>query len=87
VSSTSAPVPHWVWWITAASNSRAVGQRHLRELADVALGGTPRVWRTDRMATVVTPQTGRITADAAALAKHLTDFTSPDWPSRYFGLS
>ncbi|HKQ60668.1 MAG TPA: IS21 family transposase [Candidatus Polarisedimenticolaceae bacterium] len=36
----------------------------------VALGGTPRVWRTDRMATVVTPQTGRITPDAAALAKH-----------------
>lgn len=36
----------------------------------VALGGTPRVWRTDRMATIVTPQTGRITADAAALAKH-----------------
>ncbi len=36
----------------------------------VALGGTPRVWRTDRMATVVAPQTGRITADAAALAKH-----------------
>jgi transposase len=36
----------------------------------VALGGTPRVWRTDRMATIVTPQTGRITPDAAALAKH-----------------
>ncbi len=36
----------------------------------VALGGTPRVWRTDRMATIVTPQTGRITADAGALAKH-----------------
>jgi transposase len=36
----------------------------------VALGGTARVWRTDRMATVVTPQTGRITPDAAALAKH-----------------
>ena len=36
----------------------------------VALGGTPRVWRTDRMATVVTPRTGRITPDAAALAKH-----------------
>jgi transposase len=36
----------------------------------VALGGTPRVWRTDRMATIVTPQTGRITADAATLAKH-----------------
>jgi transposase len=36
----------------------------------VALGGTPRVWRTDRMATIVTPLTGRITPDAAALAKH-----------------
>jgi transposase len=36
----------------------------------VALGGTPRVWRTDRMATVVSPQTGRITPHAAALAKH-----------------
>ena len=36
----------------------------------VALGGTPRVWRTDRMATIVTPQTGRITPDAATLAKH-----------------
>ena len=36
----------------------------------VALGGTPRVWRTDRMATIVTPQTRRITPDAAALAKH-----------------
>lgn len=36
----------------------------------VALGGTPRVWRTDRMATIVTPGTDRITADAAAAAKH-----------------
>jgi transposase len=36
----------------------------------VALGGTARVWRTDRMATIVTPQSGRITPDAAALAKH-----------------
>jgi hypothetical protein len=35
----------------------------------VALGGTARVWRTDRMATIVAPQTGRITPDAAALAK------------------
>lgn len=38
----------------------------------VALGGTPRVWRTDRMATIVSPQTQRITPDAAALAKHYT---------------
>jgi len=35
----------------------------------VALGGTPRVWRTDRMATVVSPQSGRITPDAAALLR------------------
>ena len=36
----------------------------------VALGGSARVWRTDRMATIVSPQSGRITPDAAALAKH-----------------
>jgi transposase len=36
----------------------------------VALGGTPRIWRTDRMATIVTPGTDRITPDAAAAAKH-----------------
>jgi transposase len=36
----------------------------------VALGGTPRVWRTDRMATIVNPQTKRVTRDACELAKH-----------------
>jgi transposase len=36
----------------------------------VALGGTPRVWRTDRMATIVIPGTDRLTVDAAQLAKH-----------------
>jgi transposase len=36
----------------------------------VALGGTPRVWRTDRMATIVIPGTDRLTPDAAELAKH-----------------
>jgi transposase len=36
----------------------------------VGLGGTAQVWRTDRMATIVAPQTGRITPEAAALAKH-----------------
>jgi transposase len=36
----------------------------------VGLGGTSRVWRTDRMATVVTPGTNRITTDAANMAKH-----------------
>jgi len=35
-----------------------------------ALGGTPRVWRTDRMATIVIPGTDRLTVDAAQAAKH-----------------
>ena len=36
----------------------------------VGLGGTPRVWRTDRMATVVVAGTDRLTVDAAQQAKH-----------------
>ena len=36
----------------------------------VGLGGTARVWRTDRMATIVTPGTDRLTTEAAQLAKH-----------------
>jgi hypothetical protein len=36
----------------------------------VALGGTPRVWRTDRMATIVIAGTDRLTIDASQLAKH-----------------
>src|SRR3954471_12703083 len=36
----------------------------------VALGGTPRVWRTDRMATIVVPGSDRLTVDAAQAAKH-----------------
>jgi transposase len=36
----------------------------------VRLGGTPRVWRTDRMATIVVPGTDRFTVDAANTAKH-----------------
>jgi transposase len=36
----------------------------------VGLGGTTRVWRTDRMATIVIPGTDRLTVDAANIAKH-----------------
>ncbi len=36
----------------------------------VGLGGTPRVWRTDRMSTIVVPGTDRLTVDAAQAAKH-----------------
>jgi transposase len=35
-----------------------------------ALGGTPRVWRTDRMATAVIPATDRLNPQFAALVKH-----------------
>lgn len=34
------------------------------------LGGTARAWRTDRMATVVDPDTGRLRAQFAAVARH-----------------
>jgi transposase len=46
---------------------------HLAEAIDGVLrrlGGTTRAWRTDRMATVVTPGTDRITGQFAQLAKH-----------------
>jgi hypothetical protein len=46
---------------------------HLADAAHrvlVGLGGTPRVWRTDRMATVVIPGTDRLTAEMANIAKH-----------------
>ncbi len=36
----------------------------------VALGGTARVWRTDRMATAVIPDTDRLNPEFARLAKH-----------------
>src|SRR5580704_213147 len=46
---------------------------HLAEAAHrvmAGLGGTARVWRTDRMATIVVPGTDRLTVDAANIAKH-----------------
>jgi transposase len=36
----------------------------------VRLGGSPKVWRTDRMATIVIAGTDRLTVDAANTAKH-----------------
>jgi len=43
-----------------------------------ALGGLTRDWRFDRMATVVSPETGRVSASFAAIAKHylLTELLS-----------
>ena len=46
---------------------------HLIEALDGILrpiGGTPRSWRTDRMATIVYPGSDRLRPEAAAAAKH-----------------
>jgi hypothetical protein len=48
-------------------------QPHLIEAlhaVSARLGGLPRRWRFDRMATVASPNTGRVTATFAAVAKH-----------------
>ena len=44
------------------------------------LGGLTRVWRFDRMATVVHPGTGKVTTSYAAVAKHypLTELVRVD---------
>ena len=53
--------------------SEGMSFAHLIEAIDGVLrrlGGTPRAWRTDRMATVVAPGTDRITAQFAQAARH-----------------
>ena len=53
--------------------SEGMSFAHLVEAIDGVLrrlGGTPRAWRTDRMATVVHPGSDRITAQFAQAAKH-----------------
>lgn len=53
--------------------SESEDQAHLIEALhgiSVRLGGLPRRWRTDRMATVCHPATGRLTASFAPVAKH-----------------
>ena len=51
----------------------SMDQPHLIDALDRvtrALGGVSRVWRFDRMATVINPETGRVQASFAAVAKH-----------------
>ena len=51
----------------------SMDQAHLIDALDRttrALGGLPRSWRFDRMATVCHPGTGRVSASFAAVAKH-----------------
>ena len=60
-------------------------QPHLVEGIDQVLrrfGGTARVWRVDRMATVINPQTGKIQASFAPVAKHYGVTVAPCPPRR-----
>jgi hypothetical protein len=60
-------------------------QPHLIEGMDQVLrrlGGTARVWRTDRMATVINPATGKIQASFAPVAKHYGVTVTPCPPRR-----
>ncbi len=55
-------------WLSHSEN-----QAHLIEGIDQVLrrmGGTPKVWRTDRMATVINPSTGKLQASFGPVAKH-----------------
>jgi transposase len=60
-------------------------QPHLVEGIDQVLrrfGGTAKVWRVDRMATVISPQTGKIQASFAPVAKHYGVTVVPCLPRR-----
>jgi hypothetical protein len=60
-------------------------QPHLVEGIDQVLrrfGGTAKVWRVDRMATVISPQTGKIQASFAPVAKHYGVTVVPCPPRR-----
>jgi hypothetical protein len=60
-------------------------QAHLIEAIDEVLrrlGGTPRVWRTDRLATVIVPGTRDVQASFAPVAKHYSAVVEPCPPRR-----
>ena len=58
---------------------------HLVEAMDAVLrrfGGTPRVWRTDRLATVIVPGTREVQPSFAPVAKHYSAVVEPCPPRR-----
>jgi transposase len=60
-------------------------QAHLIEAMDQVmrrLGGTAHIWRTDRLATVITPGTGDVQASFAPVAKHYGAIVEPCPPRR-----
>jgi hypothetical protein len=70
----------WRGWLSASMD-----QPHLIEGLDQvtrALGGLTAAWRFDRMATVVHPESGRVSASFAAVAKHYGVAVRPCPPRR-----
>jgi transposase len=62
-----------------------IDQAHLVEAMDGVLrrlGGTPRVWRTDRLASVIVPGTRDVQASFAPVAKHYGAVVEPCPPRR-----
>ena len=65
--------------------AESMDQAHLIEAMDGVLrrfGGTPRIWRTDRLATVIWPGTRDVQATFAPVAKHYGAIVEPCPPRR-----
>ncbi len=65
--------------------SEKMDQAHLVAAMDEVmrrLGGTARIWRTDRLATVITPGTRDVQASFAPVAKHYGAVVEPCPPRR-----
>jgi transposase len=65
--------------------AESLGQPHLIEAMDAVmrrLGGTARVWRTDRLATVIVPGTRDVQPSFAPVAKHYGAIVEPCPPRR-----
>lgn len=78
-------LPHSGKWRAVLADSE--DQPHLIDglhAVSGRLGGVPKHWRFDRMATVVSPNTGRVTARFAAVAKQdrevVVDLSRGEWP-------
>lgn len=65
--------------------AESMDQAHLIEAIDAVLrrlGGTARIWRTDRLATVIVPGTRDVQASFAPVAKHYGAVVEPCPPRR-----
>ncbi|MDQ6724882.1 MAG: IS21 family transposase [Actinomycetota bacterium] len=65
--------------------AEAMDQPHLIEAMDAVmrrLGGTTRIWRTDRLATVIVPGSRDVQASFAPVAKHYSAIVAPCPPRR-----